>query len=133
MLKSEFINKIKNIKIDTYISKTYPNTEKEIVMYNGTDLEDRIVTNVLCLGNNNTILLTVLYTRKYKLKVFPDNDLNLRHKYEYLTDETFSCNIKEDLLEVIDDDTNEKLTKEQIETLIKNETEILNIKIKGIE
>lgn len=136
MLKSEFIEKIKRIQIDTFTSKYPPYTEKEIKMYNGTDLENRMVTNVLTIGDDSfgkmEIVLTCLYSKNYNLKIYQDNDLNLRHKFGYENNETFNVNIKEGF-EIIDDVTNEVLKKKEIEKIIKDNTEILTFKFKGIE
>lgn len=136
MLKSEFIEKIKRIQIDTFTSKYPPNTEKEIKMYNGTDLEDRVVTNVLTMGDDSSgkmqLVLTCLYSKNYNLKIYQDNDLNLRHKFGYENNEIFNVNIKEGF-EIIDDVTNEVLKKKEIEKIIKDNTEILTFKFKGIE
>ena len=136
MLKSEFIEKIKRIQIDTFTSKYPPNTEKEIKMYNGTDLEDRVVTNVLTMGDNSSgkmqLVLTCLYSKNYNLKIYQDNDLNLRHKFGYENNEIFNVNIKEGF-EIIDDVTNEVLKKKEIKKIIKDNTEILTFKFRGIE
>lgn len=136
MLKSEFIERIKRIQIDTFTFKYPPNTEKEIKMYNGTDLEDRVVTNVLTMGDDSSgkmqLVLTCFYSKNYNLKIYQDNDLNLRHKFGYENNEIFNVNIKEGF-EIIDDVTNEVLKKKEIEKIIKDNTEILTFKFKGIE
>lgn len=137
MLKSELLEKLRYIVIDTYIDTIPPKSKEDIYFYNGTELKNKIIVNTFSIPNDPQenpvdILLTVVYTRGYKTKVVPDNDINLRHKLAYTEEESFHVRLK-DGIEIIDDLTNEVLTKEQLEGLIKNNTDILIIKQRGID
>lgn len=137
MLKSELLEKLRYIVIDTYIDTIPPKSKEDIYFYNGTELKNKIIVNTFSMPNDPQenpvdILLTAVYTRGYKTKVVPDNDINLRHKLAYTEEESFHVRLK-DGIEIIDDLTNEVLTKEQLEGLIKNNTDILIIKQRGID
>lgn len=137
MLKSELLEKLRYIVIDTYIDTIPPKSKEDIYFYNGTELKNKIIVNTFSIPNDPQenpvdILLTVVYTRGYKTKVVPDNDINLRHKLAYTEEESFHVRLK-DGIEIVDDLTNEVLTKEQLEGLIKNNTDILIIKQRGID
>lgn len=137
MLKSELLEKLRYIVIDTYIDTIPPKSKEDIYFYNGTELKNKIIVNTFSIPNDPQenpvdILLTAVYTRGYKTKVVPDNDINLRHKLAYTEEESFHVRLK-DGIEIVDDLTNEVLTKEQLEGLIKNNTDILIIKQRGID
>ena len=135
MLKSEFIEKLKNTPIFNYTNKTIPTGKDSldiIYFYNGAETPSNYILNILTIYNPtpefpDDWLVHCVFTKGYNIKQNTDDDFNCRYKIQYINNDTFSLNIKDEF-EIIDDDTTEKLNKEEIETIIKENTEILKIK-----